>query len=214
LDGGGELRAVINRLGQEIGQEVFGNRVVTDHGYTENTGRLGSMTSVLPGSPGSPATTVRSWSYDYFSDGNLRLRSDKRANQHEAFGYDQLARLKSWAAADSGANPLPGGWTVDYSIDDFGNLTRRNFVAGTTTGGSSDDLTYQHRPGTNQLESSFLGGYSYDAKGNQTGRPGGENVTYTAFDLPKEITGPRPATSAMLRWMSSSGFSVSTVTRG
>src|SRR5438045_4580204 len=35
--------------------------------------------------------------------------------------------------------------------------------------------------------------YAYDANGNQPSRPGGEAVTYTAFNLPKTMTGPQTA---------------------
>jgi RHS repeat-associated protein len=67
-------------------------------------------------------------------------------------------------------------------------------VAGSSTGGTSQDLGFTLHTGTNRVATSPWGSYSYDANGNQTSRPDGETVTYTAFDLPKQITGPRAAT--------------------
>jgi RHS repeat-associated protein len=176
-----------------VGEEVFGNKVVTDYAYSGQTGRLASIQTVLPG---STPKTLRSWSYDFWSDGNLRRQSDVKANHHERFEYDAMDRVKNWLAADATGKAVSGGWKVNYTLDDFGNLTRRKFSPGTTTGGTAQDVTFALLPGTDRVQSSSLstGTYSYDANGNQTGRPGGETVTYTAFNLPKTMTGPQPAT--------------------
>jgi RHS repeat-associated protein len=172
----------------QIKRETFGNAVRTDYGYSEITGRINSITST------KGTNTLRRWGYDYWSDGNLRRRSDLLASEHERFEYDELDRIRTWMAADVAGNPFSGGWTVNYTIDDFGNLTRRHFVAGPVTGGTSQDLTFTMFPGTNRIQTAPWGGFGYDASGNQTTRPEGESVSYTAFELPKQITGPRSAT--------------------
>jgi RHS repeat-associated protein len=175
----------------QIKEESFGNNVVTDYGHSVATGRLSTIKSTLPG---SSTTTLRSDSFAYWADGNLRRRSDLLARQDERFEYDAQDRLKRWLDADAAAKPLSGGWAVNYTVDDLGNLTRRQFVAGTATGGTSQDATFQLTPGTDRVAGGFLGAYAYDANGNQTGRPGGTTVTYTAFDLPRTMTGAQTAT--------------------
>jgi RHS repeat-associated protein len=171
----------------QITQEAFGNDVRTDYTYSSRTGRVGTITSA------SPATTLRSWSYRYWMDGNLQRRSDLIAGEHERFEYDGLDRIKRWLAADGAGRPLSGGWTVNFTLSDFGNLNRRQFIAGPVTGGTSQDLTFTQFTGTNRVQTSPWGSYGYDANGNQVARPGGEAIAYTAFDLPKTITGPRAA---------------------
>jgi RHS repeat-associated protein len=175
----------------QIDEEAFGNGVISDYGYSAQTGRIGSIKTTIPGS--SP-TTLRSLSYGYWNDGNLRFRSDLQANQNERFDYDALGRIKKWsAAADSAGASSMSGWNVNYTVDDFGNLTHRTFNPGQTTGGSLQDYSFGVVPGTNRVQTSPWGTYTYDGNGNQTGRPGGETVTYTAFDLPKTMTGPQTA---------------------
>jgi RHS repeat-associated protein len=173
----------------QVKQEAFGNKVLTDYAYSAKTGRVGTIKTTLPGT----TTALRSWAYGYWMDGNLQRRSDVLASQHERFEYDGVDRIKKWMAADSSGKPLAGGWTVNYTVDDLGNLARRQFVAGTSTGGTSQDLSFTVFPGTNRVQTSPWGSYAYDANGNQTARPEGEGVTYTTFDLPKTITGPRAA---------------------
>jgi RHS repeat-associated protein len=169
-------------------QEAFGNNVKTDYEYSDSTGRVRAI-KTLKGT-----SSLRHWDHDYWADGNLRRRSDLNSGLHERFQYDGLDRIKNWLAADSTGNPMSGGWSVNYTIDDFGNLTRRHFVAGPATGGTSQDLGFQLFAGTNRVQTSPWGSYTYDANGQQTGRPDSEGVVYTAFGLPKQITGPRAAT--------------------
>jgi RHS repeat-associated protein len=170
-------------------KETFGNGVSTSYTRSLVSGRLMGISSTT-----SP---VRSWGYAYLPDGNLQRRSNLTSSQHERFEYDRMDRIKRWADADDHGVALPGttGWAVNYVIDDFGNMTRRQFVAGTSTGGTSQTADYALDLASLRVTSVSLwsGSYGYDANGNQTSRPDGETVTYTAFDLPKKITGPRPA---------------------
>jgi RHS repeat-associated protein len=172
-----------------VKQEVFGNDVATNYTSSLVTGRLMGIASTKAGS------SLRQWQYAYLPDGNLQRRSNLKDSQHERFEYDNLDRIRRWAAADVKGKPLSGGWSVNYNIDDFGSLVDRNFVAGSTTGGTSQNAHFTVDPNSHRVTASSLwsGTYSYDANGNQTGRPDNETVVYTAFDLPKKITGSRPA---------------------
>jgi RHS repeat-associated protein len=174
----------------QVTKESFGSGgVSTTYAYSDATGRLKSIAT----SRGSAA--LRSWEYAYLPDGNLQRRSDLLTNQHERFEYDGSNRIKRWVDATSAGAALSGGWVVNYVFDDFGNITQRTFAPGTSTGGTAQNVTFTLAPGSDRVSSSSLSGsYSYDGNGNQTGRPNGEAVTYTAFNLPKTITGPHAAT--------------------
>ena len=168
---------------------TFGNNVSTSYTLSPVNGRLMGVSTLKSG------TTLRSWGYAYLADGNLQRRSDLLAAQHERFEYDNMDRIKRWVDADAQGKALAGGWSVDYKIDDFGSITQRKFNAGSSTGGTSQTANYTIDPNSHRVTAASLwsGSYTYDANGNQTGRPDSEVVTYTAFDLPKKITGPRPA---------------------
>jgi RHS repeat-associated protein len=174
--------------GQPIQEAFNGNLVKTDYDYSQTTARLKGIRTT------KGTSVLRDLAYDYWSDGNLRRRSDVKAGQHERFEYDDANRLKRWLVASVNGTALAGGWSVNYEVDDFGNLSRRHFVAGSVTGGTSQDLSFQLFPGTNRVSTAPWGAFGYDANGNQTTRPEGETVTYTAFDLPKLVSGgPRSA---------------------
>jgi RHS repeat-associated protein len=172
-----------------IKTESFGNGLTSSYTMSQVTGRLMGVTTK------KSTTTLRSWGYAYLPDGNLQRRSDLVASQHERFEYDRMDRIKRWVDADAQGKALAGGWSVNYTIDDFGSLTKRAFVAGSSTGGTSQTATFTIDPNSHRVTASSLwtGSYTYDANGNQTGRPDGETITYTPFDLPKIITGPRAA---------------------
>jgi RHS repeat-associated protein len=174
-----------------VKKEIFGNDVSTDYTLSPITGRLMAISTT------KASTQLRSWGYAYRADGNLQRRSNllPSALQHERFEYDNLDRIKRWVDADAQGKPLAGGWSVDYKIDDFGSITQRKFNAGSSTGGTSQTADYTIDPNNHRVTavSLWTGSYSYDANGNQTGRPDGETVTYTALDLPRKITGPRAA---------------------
>jgi RHS repeat-associated protein len=171
-------------------KETFGDDVTTTYSHSLTTGRVSGISTTLPGAS-KPAS---SWEYAYLGDGNLQRRSDLVAKQHERFEYDSLDRIKRWLAADSTGNPLAGGWVVKYTMDDFGSLSRRQLIAGSATGGTSQDVSFTLDPNSSRMTAAPWGAYGYDASGNQTTRPDGELVTYTAFDLPHVTTGPRAVT--------------------
>lgn len=175
-------------------KEIFGNDVVTSYQISRVSGRVAGMTTTRPGS----SIPLRSWFYDYLPDGSLRRRSNFAAGapQNERFWYDTLGRLSRWENADATGKPLANGWSVTYDTDDFGSMTGRQFAPGATTGGTAENLVFTMEPTSERLVSSPWGNYGYDAVGRQTERPDGETITYTSFDLPRTITGPRAATFA------------------
>jgi RHS repeat-associated protein len=184
-----ELKAT--GLDGQIKQEAFGgSTIVTDYGYSDTTGRMSSIKSTKSGA----TSPFREWGYDYWKDGNLRRRSDVKANQHERFSYDGLGRLELWQVAQDGQGlPKTGGWKVNYQLDDFGNIEHRDFIAGTATGGTDQLAGFTRVHNTNRLKDSPWGPYLYDDNGRQTARPG-EGIGYTAFDLPKTIVGTATTT--------------------
>jgi RHS repeat-associated protein len=171
----------------KIAREEFGNQVEALRTYTALTGRLESQTMVRSG------FTLQSLGYAYWADGNLLRRSDLLTSQHERFEYDKLDRIKRWMMADSSGEAASGGWEVNYGYDDFGNLTSRNFTPGTSTGGTAQNLQFHYEQvrnaGPHAVTAGPWGDYGYDLNGNQTQRPGDESIEYTAFNLPRRITG-------------------------
>lgn len=104
------------------------------------------------------------------------------------------------------------GWTVHYDHDVLGNLTGRSYTPG--PGGPAAQAISYVRDGarnagkhavTSALEATGSGGgggfsvatewgqWGYDLRGNQTSLPDGRSISWSAFDLPKAITGPRGA---------------------
>ena len=127
---------------------------------------------------------VERLTYDYYDDLSVKERhNDDGSNGDvtERFEYDFLARLKKWER--------PGSWSVSYGYDDIGNLTSRSFSGG-------ENLTFGYdggEGGPHAVKTAPWGTYRYDARGNQRETPQG-SITYTPFNLPKQITGPTSAT--------------------
>jgi YD repeat-containing protein len=176
------------RVDGQIKTEVFGNGVTTNYDYSDITGRIKDITTTKAG----VTAPLRSWEYAYLPDGDLQRRSNfvPAVPQHERFEYDSFNRIRRWVdaqvdPASGGAAEVSSGWSVAYTFDDFGNMSDRKFaVAGTT----QQDLVFH--AGSDRVGDGPWGPYGYDANGNQTLRPNGETITYTAFNLPKLMTGP------------------------
>jgi RHS repeat-associated protein len=179
--------------------ETFGNGVATAYDVSQVSGRLRGTSSKFG------TSTLRSWGYAYLADGGLQRRSNLAPAgggpaQHEGFLYDNLDRLSAWSDADDHGKPLSSGWAVNYTVNDFGQLTDRVFAHGASTGGTDQSIHLPTDLATDRVTTSPWGGFGYDGNGNQTQRFTGtsdnETVTYTSFDLPKTIAGPRPTTFA------------------
>ncbi|MBK8255404.1 MAG: hypothetical protein IPK82_22435 [Polyangiaceae bacterium] len=157
-------------------QEQMGNGVSTTHRtYFSAQQRLKSITTE------NAAGLVQSLEVEWDARLNLKSRTDDLQPQHttERFRYDALERLTcSYFSAQEDLS-APCDWSYQYAPN--GNLTYKSDVGAL----EYNDPAHPHGATT-------AGGaaYQYDATGNQTARPGGVKVAYTAFDLPRTITQP------------------------
>ncbi len=171
-------RANLRNARGQLRQETFGDGVVVKRGYEQERG-LPEDVTILDGTK-----ELDAYIYTYGSSRFLTGRYWPRANEYEAYSYDNLNRLEKWTHETFGVR---NAWSVSYEYDDIGNLTRRSFAPENRGGGES--LTYEYsgvNAGPDAVTSSPWGSYSYDAKGNRISSPDG-TITYTPFDLPKEM---------------------------
>ena len=123
---------------------------------------------------------LQSLSYGYYDDGKLQIRRDLNLESIENFSYENSDRLSTWSV-----NTL--GSFVVYGYDDTGNLTSRR-ETNPIVGVSLENYGYGgNGAGPHALTSTAFGTYGYDPSGRQTSRPGQPLLTYTSFDLPKQI---------------------------
>ncbi|XYH97317.1 RHS repeat domain-containing protein [Sorangium sp. So ce1128] len=113
------------------------------------------------------------------ANGNVERREDHVAGRVETFGYDELHRLRKWTNA-RGATSL----TRDFKYDPIGNLEK--VLSGATV---LEEFVDRGAAGPQKLDHSTGGvTYDYDHRGRQI-RAGDRRVTYTAFDLPRQVKG-------------------------
>jgi RHS repeat-associated protein len=177
----------------QLARERFGNGVDSTRTYFGETGRLKAIVTQPIDKKG--AHKLQDLGYDYYANGSLQHRRDALRAQFEGFVYDHLDRLVHWFESDAQGNESPDRWRVVYDYSDLGNLTARNFMPGMKGGATPQNLTFEYDQvngaGPHAVTRSPWGEYAYDKRGNQIGRPG-QQVTYTAFDLPRAIAGPVP----------------------
>src|SRR5205085_1759309 len=115
-------------------QEAFGNTLVIDYGQSSKTGRVTSIKTTLAGNqlprPCGSGTTATGWT------GTSCGAPTRWPAGTSGSSTTASPASRSGIDADSTGKPLSGSWTVNYTLDDFGNLTRRQFVAGISTGGT------------------------------------------------------------------------------
>nr|WP_148313638.1 RHS repeat protein [Sorangium cellulosum] len=154
-------------------EEAFGNGAVTERSYYADKQRLKGVVTR------SGATAVQDLGYGYDERLSLTRRTDALQPQHrnERFRYDPIERLTCAYFSDVESATAP--CALRYGHDPNGNLI---FApdAGTL---SYDDPLHPHA-----FTSAGVDSFGYDAVGNQIARPGGEQVSYTPFDLPTAIT--------------------------
>ncbi len=153
-------------------EESLGNQTKTTRSYFDDKQALKSITTTLNGS------TIQQLSYGWDERLNLKSRTDtsQATNKTEWFRHDELDRLTCayFAAAEN-----PGATCATaYGYAPNGNLKSKSDIGIL----SYTDPNHPHAV-TNAPGSVF----TYDAVGNQIGRPGGVTITYTAFDLPETI---------------------------
>jgi RHS repeat-associated protein len=189
---GGAFSWALNRKNPDgqIERETFGNSAVTSRTYYPETGRLSNITTALS------AANIQNLTYKYWDGGDVKSRSNNLLNRHERFNYDAMDRIKEWRWTDASGATSSMQWYVQYTIDDLGRLTQRKSHPTSPSTDQDNNLLYQgiNNAGPHAVTSgSLYGTYQYDLNGNQTGRPGGETITYTDDGLPKVISGPRAA---------------------
>lgn len=153
-----------------VTQETFGNGVVTNRTFNDNTGQL---TQINVGAGGA----LSSQSFVYDTIGNLTQRYDGATGLNESFGYDSLNRLTGTTAV-SGSNTT----SVTVAYNAIGNIVSKSDV-GTYTYGTKPHAVTQimMNDGVTQYAS-----YTYDENGNNlTGY--GRAIAWTSWNMPVSI---------------------------
>ncbi|MFO0755161.1 MAG: FG-GAP-like repeat-containing protein [Byssovorax sp.] len=153
-------------------KEALGKEISTTRTYYADKQGLKSIFS-------QGSTILQDLTYDYDPHRNLKSRTDalQQQNPVERFRYDSLDRL---TCAYFGMVENPGSpCATGYDYDPNGNLIFKSDVGAL----SYDDPAHPHA-----VTGAGGASYGYDVVGNQTSRPGGMVVTYTAFDLPATMT--------------------------
>jgi RHS repeat-associated protein len=154
--------------------------VALKNSYDPVTGRLENLLATTQSN-----TKIQDITYGYYPSGLLRTREDGVHNRSETFGYDSLNRLTDWdlSAANQQSN-------TDYVYDSIDNLIQvtHNGVVTEKRGYGKPDGSQPHTLTSRTPIQGPTQIYGYDAQGRQDSGGGRDNVTYTAFDLPKTIT--------------------------
>lgn len=147
----------VNARSQPL-QETFGNGVVLNAQYQQQTGQLTQLHYT------KGAANVRKLGYGYDVFGNVRRQSLNDGASREDYTYDELQRMVS--AIRSGA----ASGSISYGYDSVGNLTKKtDFSANTANAYSYTGVSCGG--GANAVKSVALaaGGtrtYCYDANGS------------------------------------------------
>jgi len=164
----------------ELTSQSFGNGLVTQREYDANLGLLRRIETTT-----GQGQRIQRLLYGYDNNNNVASRLDDMTGVNELFANDFLDRLSRWDVFP----PSAPNASQTFSYDDIGNLSSR-----TTTLGSGENIAYGYGSGAgpHALTSADYGDhvdtYQYDLKGNQWSGPG-RIVQYTAFNLPRTITG-------------------------
>ncbi|WP_437905529.1 RHS repeat-associated core domain-containing protein [Sorangium sp. So ce327] len=158
----------------------LGETVETTYSYEPLTGRLDRVQT-----PGA-----YDLDYDYYLDGRVKRRYDRQSNRDETFGYDAREQLRWWE--------LQTGTTstrTDYSYDALGNV-KQVFVGGALR----EEYVFgpPYRPSEVRIGGAVADTLSYDVRGRLFSRGGPRapmGVTFTEFDLPREVAHPGGTTS-------------------
>ena len=184
----------------DLAQERFGNGFRVKWTEASDTGLLKSIQGGFTAGaaanefdltvPGLPSTLVQDLAYSYDDARNLEARKDhgravggqgSNVFVEESYGYDDLNRLKTWLVQ----SPNGPGTEFTYPFDDYGNLKGRVSSSGANEWsfgyGSSRPHAVMSATASGQARS-----YGYDPQGRRSS-DAGRTVTYTWFDLPKQI---------------------------
>jgi RHS repeat-associated protein len=182
--------------------EKTGDKLTRTLAFLPRSGRLGSIDAV-----DGDGLFWQALEYSYHKNGNLKRRVEVVAKgtpyerrEQEAFLYDGLDRVARWYQPGNDGRPSANGFEVKYGYDDLGNLTRRAARPPADLSLEPQVLEFHYEQvrgaGPHAVTKAQWGEYEYDGRGNQVGRPGGELIEYTAFNLPKRITVRKPDTTS------------------
>jgi RHS repeat-associated protein len=171
--------------------EAFGNGVTAQRDYNPKRGLVERIRASLGG------TAIQDLQYSYDAGQRMRWRADNlqktaKGVRTELFTHDALDRLTCTRFADSvllgsvGTRSPSTACTVSIDYDASGNITKKSDVGA---------YTY-HPEHPHAVLTAGSSTFDYDAVGNQIERPGA-SITYTAFDLPSEVT---PANGDVIRF--------------
>jgi RHS repeat-associated protein len=186
---------------------VRGNELLEIVGY-DAVGRMKSIVASFLTAP-SP---VESLAYDYYADGRVSSKVDAVSGRKDGYQYDGLGRLAGWQLLVGAATHAD----VGYKYDAIGNLLElhdnlTNKVAESDTYGFPGGCaplpvgctgpTLSHALNTATLgvgATKQVRSYTYDARGRQISSPTRASVSYTDFELPREINSSGGSVTAFL----------------
>jgi RHS repeat-associated protein len=137
------------------------NNVTTNYTY-DNLSRLLTVLHRLSGS------TIDGASYTVDNAGNRTAKTDQRTAVTSNYGYDSIYQLLSGTQG--------GSTTESYTYDPVGNRTASLGVSSYTNNSS------------NELTSTSIASYTYDANGNTLTGVTGSNTTSYAWDYENRLT--------------------------
>ncbi|XXY54988.1 RHS repeat-associated core domain-containing protein [Sorangium sp. So ce269] len=150
----------------------LGSTVETTYSYEPLTGRLDRAQT-----PGA-----YDLDYDYYLDGRVKRRYDRRSNRDETFGYDAREQLRWWELQTSTTSTR-----TDYSYDALGNVKEVS-----VDGALREEYVFgpPYRPSEVRIGGAVADTLSYDVRGRLFSRGGPRapmSVTFTEFDLPRLV---------------------------
>ncbi len=164
-----------NAAGQ-LTRERFGNQVVSEYGYQEDTLLLETIDTIGPDN----VQPLIQLAYVYDANHNVRSRTDWLNGRVDIYGYDELDRLSTWSAGNGIAF-----LSATYEYDQIGNLTNETIV-----GVPNQTATYTYGQGgapPRALKSRNGAQYGYDAAGRQISGPN-RTIDYNRLGLPRILT--------------------------
>ncbi len=114
----------INAQGQ-ITSYKYGNQVITNKTFDQQTGRLQSITATKEG---LATGGIQQTTYQYDSLSNLTARGDVNSGVQETFGYDNLNRLTNYNAVGGSVTSQDASSAVQVMYDARGNITYKSDV--------------------------------------------------------------------------------------
>ena len=181
-------------------QDTLGNGVRLNQAFNDLMGRLKASQAVLH----NPTTSksLLTLDYGYHANGMVRERitGNPLHQRKDTFDYDSLQRLTGWGLEHKFSDN--GTWSkapaTHYEYDRVGNMLNIQ-KDGTTveqfTYGSRRPHALTQRTHKDTSGHVVTTAYAYDARGRQQSSAG-QQINYTAFDLPHKDTSGHVVTTA------------------